>query len=117
VTDQLATGVAWLDAQRKAHMASAVTYTRGGTSLSITATAARTEYESGDEQGVRVAAEMQDWIVTAADLAGLGVPVAGDQIISGARTFEVMNLGTENCWRWTDGFSMSLRIHTKETGA
>ena len=115
MTDLLQSGVTWLDSQRKAHMASAITYTRGGTTLSITATIAKTEYESGDEQGVRVAAEMQDWIVTALDLAGLGVPVAGDLIVSGARTFEVMNLGSENCWRWTDGFSVAVRIHTKQT--
>jgi len=115
MTDMLATGVAWLDGKRKSLMSRAVVYRRGTDDLAIQATIGKTDFESGDEQGIRVTAEMRDWIITGADLGSLGVPLPGDQIVDGALVYEVMNLGTAGNWRW-DNFHVAMRIHTKEIG-
>ena len=43
-------------------------------------------------------------------------PQAGDVIVANNRKYEVMDLGGESCWRWSDPYRMTLRIHTKDIG-
>jgi len=115
MTDMLTTGITWLDTKRKAFMGKAAVYRRSGTDIAVAVTMAATAYESADES-ITVTANMQDFIISVADLATLTpvTPTAGDLIIVGAHTYEAMNLGAENCWRWTDGSHIAFRIHAKQ---
>ena len=112
--DLLRTGAAWLEAQRKAHLATDVVYTQGETSVTVAATLGRTECEVTDDAGVTVKATVMDFLVTDADL-GL-TPEPGDTITANGRTFEVIRVnGT--CWTWSDAFQITRRIHTQDVGA
>lgn len=116
----LQAGSAWLDAQRKAHMSSPVTYSRGEASVEVQATVGRTVFEIDDGAGILQKVESRDYLVLTADLVLDGeptLPQAGDRIreADGAKTFvyEVMAPGGEPVWRYSDPYRKTLRIHTK----
>lgn len=115
----LANGFAWLAGQRHDHMASAVVYSRGETTLTIQATKGRREYEVLQGGSVTVA-QSHDWIVRADDLAPLGFPVepkVGDRItetVGGLiRVYEVMRVGGGEHFRDSDPVGTDLRIHSR----
>ncbi|MGC9455752.1 MAG: head-tail joining protein [Phycisphaerae bacterium] len=121
--DLLRQGSQWLAAQRTAHAASPVTYRRPSTGsgqateLVVSATFGRTEYEVEDDYGLRVGAEVTDFLVAAADfIPTFGEPEAGDRIIADGVAYEVMALAGQGHWRWSDPYRTTLRIHTKEVG-
>ena len=123
MTDLLATGSAWLEAQRHAHLTQTVAYSRGVDSVALAATIGRTEFEDADEYGVIHRTEARDYLVLAADLVLDGaqvLPVAGDLIkeTAGEQTliYEVMSLGREPPYRYSDPYRQTLRIHTKHIG-
>lgn len=117
--NMLETAMSWFDSQRKAHMASTVTYRRGADTFEIQASAARSTFEQTDEQGV-VLRELatKDWIVSAADMLIDAVaiePRSGDRITdAGGITYQVTSVGGEPPWRWSDEFRNMMRIHTTE---
>ena len=120
MSDLLQTGEAWLEAQRRAHMAHTVTYSRGEDSVDVPATVGHTPFEQVGEYGVSHRIESRDFIVTTADLVLAEVetlPLAGDQIreTQGAVVYvhEVMSPGGEPPFRFTGPERISLRIHTK----
>jgi hypothetical protein len=87
------------------------------------ATIGKTTFELDDGYGVLVRHESRDFLVLAADLVLAGVPVIpqrGDRIeeTQGDATFvyEVSAPAKEPCWRFSDAFRKTLRIHTKEIG-
>ena len=61
--------------------------------------------------------ESRDYLILVADLAAGGItgePTPGDLIIEADdRTFEVQDIAGEPCWRWSDPYHKTLRIHTK----
>ena len=117
MADLLAQGAAWLGEQRGKHLASTVTYRRGASEADLAATFGRTRYEVEDEYGVRVGAEVTDFLVAAADFApAFGEPEAGDEITANGVVFEVMALSGQGHWRWSDPHRTTLRIHAKQTG-
>jgi len=123
VTDLLRQGTQWLEQQRAAHCSSPVTYRRPSTGSGeateavINATFGRTQYEVDDEHGLRVGAEVTDFLVAAADFAPtFGHPQAGDQIVTDGAVYEVMSLTGQGHWRWSDPHRTTMRIHTKQTG-
>ena len=70
--------------------------------------------EVSDESGLTVTGRVWDFLILA---DGLGFePEPGDVIAADGRVFEVMNLGGEGCWRWSDPYRQTFRIHTKEIG-
>ena len=95
-------------------MVSAIEYRRGLEVLNITATVGKTDYEVEDENGIKVGAEVRDFLITAADLPF--TPESGDVVVFEGRTFEVMNLTGQGCWRYSDPFHQTLRVHTRQTG-
>lgn len=112
----------WLEDQRTRHAASTVQYVRGGRSVDLPATIGKTLFEVDDGYGVLVRHESRDFLVLAANLAIDGQPIVperGDRIreSQGNATFiyEVTAPGKEPCWRYSDGFRKTLRIHTKQT--
>jgi len=114
--DLLRQGARWLEQMRTAHCASPVTYRRDGVELNVQATFGRTAFEIADEGGLTIQAQVWDFLVLADELAVLGTPQGGDAIVTGGRQYEVMDLAGEGCWRWSDPYRTSYRIHTKDIG-
>ncbi|MGC9455255.1 MAG: hypothetical protein ACP5HU_10380 [Phycisphaerae bacterium] len=115
--DLLRHGSQWLAAQLAAHAASQVTYRRADTELVLSATFGRTEYEVEDDYGLRVGAEVTDFLILAADfIPTFGEPEPGDQIISDGVAYEVMALAGQGHWRWSDPYRTTMRIHVKQVG-
>jgi len=118
VTDLLRQGSQWLGDMLKEHASSPVTYRRGETELEVNATFGRTEYEVEDDYGLRVGAEVTDFLILAADFATtFSEPEAGDQIVADGVVFEVMSLAGQGHWRWSDPHRTTMRIHAKEIGS
>ena len=113
--DLLQQGSQWLEQQRTAHCSSPVEYRRPPDARTVHATYGRTRFEVADESGLTVDAQAWDFLILADEL-GL-VPEAGDVIAANGRRYEVMNLGGEGCWRWSDPYRQTYRIHTKDIGA
>jgi len=121
MTDMLQEGMAWLAAQRKAHMSKTVTYKRGDSSVQIAATPGSTVARLPDAYGMEIRVVMRDYLITAADLVLDGQtvePEPGDQVeeIIGSKTYvhEVTSPGAdEPCWRYSDPYHNTIRVHTK----
>lgn len=114
MTDMLQDGLTWLDSQRVAHMSSQVAYRRDPDEVTVKATFGKTDVEIADESGLTIQAQVWDFLIAAEEL-GLE-PEPGDVIAANGRKYEVMNLGGEGCWRWSDPYRMTCRIHTKDIG-
>ena len=115
MTDLLRLGSQWLQQQRTAHMTSPVEFCRAGLEPKpVQATIGKTDFELADDYGATIEAHMIDFLINADDL-GLE-PQPGDVIVSDSRKYEVMNLGDEGCWRWSDPYRQTYRVHTKDIG-
>jgi hypothetical protein len=121
VADLLQQASAWLDRVRKTNLARTVTYGRGEQSVEVQATVGRTDFEAVDAYGAVERTESRDFLVLAADLvlAGTAVlPEPGDRVreVQDGKTYvyEVMAPAKEPCWKWSDPYRRTLRIHTKE---
>jgi hypothetical protein len=122
VTDLLRQGCQWLERMRTSHCSSPVTYRRAGQAdANVQATFGRTDYEVADDYGATIKAHVIDFLILGDDLGS--EPQAGDQIVADpsagagqAAVYEVMALGGEGCWRWSDPYRTTMRIHTKEIG-
>jgi len=121
----IASGVDWLETQRRAHMTRTVTYWRGAASVSVPATIGRTIFSVDKGAGFFERIEARDYLIAAADiiLGGVAVtPARGDQIVEsrGAEgplpgvtyVYEVMAPANEPHWRWSDRSHAVRRIHT-----
>jgi hypothetical protein len=124
----LGTAATWLEGKRKAFATIDVTYRRGEDSITVKATVGRTTFEQDNADGIILRNESRDYLITAADLLLDGetvLPAIGDRIeeTSGETTFiyEVLPIGSQQCWRYSDDYRLTLRIHTKllsrETGS
>jgi len=120
VADLLSKSSAWLEDQRKKHRTVDVTYRRGGDSVAVKATIGRTLFEQDDGAGVTVRVQVRDYLIDTADLVlaeQATLPAKGDrieEIDSGQKhTYEVLPLGGEQHWRYSDPYRRTLRIHTK----
>jgi len=120
MTDLLAQGAAWLEAQRHAHCTSAVAYVRGEASVDLLATIGRTIFEQSDAYGIVERTEARDFLVRAEDLVldgAVALPERGDRVREtvGAQVlvYEVMAPGNEPHYRYSDAYRWTLRIHTK----
>jgi hypothetical protein len=121
MTNLLQDGAAWLGGQLKDHAGTSITYQRGVSTVTITATATLHEYEVVDQEGFSTTVLSRDYLVHAADLVLGGAEIAprsGDLIaetIGGvACTFEVMPLGMKKEYEPVDRDGLLLRIHTKK---
>ncbi len=108
-------GGVWLERQRTAHCSSPVGYSRDGATSTVSATYGRTDATLADESGLTVVARVWDFLILADELAF--EPVAGDVITVDGRRHEVLDLPDEGCWRWSDPYRQTYRIHTKDIGA
>ena len=114
--DMLRRGSEWLEQMRTKHASSPVEYRRAGQpAVPVGATFGKTDYEVADEAGLTVGSHVWDFLVLADDLGF--EPQAGDLIAAVGRKYEVMNLGSEGCWRFSDSFRQTYRIHTRDIGS
>lgn len=120
MADLLDKGSAWLEGQRKKHRTRDVNYRRGVDSVVVKATIGRTLFEQDDGAGVIVRMQVRDYLIDTADLVLAGdetLPAKGDRIeeidAGKKHTYEVLPLGGEQHWRYSDPFRRTLRIHTK----
>ncbi len=115
--DLLRNGSQWLNHQRHDHMTSPVEYVKnrqaGLTSASLQATFGKTDYEVADDYGNTIRTHVIDFLILADHLED--EPQAGDVIVADGREYEVMDLAGEGCWRWSDPYRTTFRIHTKDT--
>ncbi len=116
--DLLRQGSQWLAGMLTQHVASPVTYRRDATELELQATFGRTEYEVEDDHGLRVGADVMDFLVAAGDFTPtFGEPQVSDEIVADGVVFEVMSLASQGHWRWSDPHRTAMRIHTKDIGS
>lgn len=121
MTDILQQGSNWLEGMRETHATRPVVYVRGTDSVEVSGTVGRTVFRIDKGYGVMERVEARDYLVLGSALALNGqtiLPNAGDRIREEAdgKTFvyEVMAPGGEPCWRWSDPYRQTLRIHTKQ---
>lgn len=119
----LETGADWFENMRVRFMTVPVTYCRDAATAEVRATIGRTVFEVSHEYGVFEKYISRDYIIAAGELLLNGEPILparGDMIreTRDGRTYvyEAMAPGNEPCWRWSDSFRRSLRIHTKQIG-
>ena len=113
--NMLAQANVWLNAQRQKHLTVPVQYRRrSGQIVEIPAALGRTLFRIEDEYGITIRTESRDFLIAASDLNV--EPERGDQIIYAGVCYEVLAPNSEPCWRWSDSFRQTLRIHTKEIG-
>ena len=112
---------AWLEDQRTKFLTQTVVYQRSSTSASVPATIGTTVFQVDDGAGALLRIESRDYLIGAADLVAGGFaipPKRGDRIreTSGTQVivYEVVAPGDEPCWRWSDAYRQTLRIHTKQ---
>jgi hypothetical protein len=112
MTDMLAKGLAWLARKQKKHVSQRVDYYRGNNCYHVDATLGQTKLDIDDGSGVRVTAHSIDFLIRAADLPIM--PDVGDRVIFMDAEYEVLELPSSGCWRWSDPYAITRRIHTKQ---
>jgi hypothetical protein len=124
MSDLLKQGLMWLSQQRTNHMASPVQYQRAGQMpVQVQATVGRTDLDITDGAGASLQTHVVDFLILASDLADLYPPRRGDVILAtgsgGDHEYEVLDLpgAGDGCWRWSDPYHTTLRIHTKDIGS
>lgn len=118
--DRMQAGQAWLAAQLNKHASQTVVYRRGELVAELQATIGESTYQQDDGAGSITRAQVRDYLIDTGLLVLDGIatlPKAGDKIIEteGQKqfTYEVMSLGSDTPWRYSDPFRLKLRIHTK----
>lgn len=94
-----------------------VTYTRGASSVDVTAVPGTTEHQSYGPEGELITSRSADWLVRASDLVldnQQTLPQRGDTITADGRTWIVLPVGDDRCYRFSDQFRVRLRIYTIE---
>jgi len=122
MTDLLQKASDWLENQRTRHAATTVQYVRGSRSVEVLASIGKTTFEVDDGYGILVRHESRDFLILAADLVLDDQPILpqrGDRIreTQGGQVFvyEVTAPGKEPCWRYSDSYRKTLRIHTQQS--
>ena len=121
MADLLQKASAWLEDQRTKFLTQSVVFQRGLNTVELPATIGTTVFQIDDGAGALLRIESRDYLISASDLVLAGnaiLPKRGDRIheTSGTQTFvyEVVGPGDEPCWRWSDAYRQTLRIHTKQ---
>jgi hypothetical protein len=109
--------MSWLKRQLRDHASVLVTYRRGNTSVAVRATLGTSLLRVQDGHGqTKVERVDRDFIIAKEDLILNGQPTEpedGDKIDLGSVCYEVMPIGGDPAWRYTDPYENQYRIHTK----
>ena len=121
MADLLQKASAWLEGQRTKFLTLPVVYQRGADTVEVPATIGATVFQIDDGAGSLLRIESRDYLIRAVDLVLGGnaiLPKRGDRIREASGTqvivYEVVGPGDEPCWRWSDAYRQTLRIHTKQ---
>lgn len=126
MSDMLADGAQWLEANRDMHMSQDVSYTRGVETIIVRATIGKTIFENPELIGGgnsfnglnrSIPFEAKDFLMRVEDLILGGVlvePAIGDKIAVGGVTYDVMPMLGYPHFRYSDPNRATFRIHTKE---
>jgi len=121
VPDLLQTGLSWLAGQLHEHASRPVIYERGTNSVVVQATPGKTEFEQTDAQGFKTVSEVRDWLIPTTELVlanVLTLPERGDRIRETegdvVHVYEVVPVGGEPPYRFTDPYRTLLRVHVRE---
>jgi len=113
-------GQAWLADKLNKHAARIVAYQRGNQQADVIATIGKSSYQQDSGDGMLTRAQVRDYLIDTVQLViddQLVLPRSGDRILEsdGSKTFvyEVMALGDQPAWRYSDVFRLKFRIHTK----
>ena len=109
----------WMDGQRRSHCTDTIAYTRGTDTVELAGTLGRSQHEIDDGNGALIRVDSVDWIFTSADLLPtFNEPAVGDRITEATgEVWMVTTFGVDPCWRYTDDFRHSLRVHTRRVEA
>jgi hypothetical protein len=114
--------VEWLS-EKLADRAVTVSYSRGETSITVSASIGASRYEQTDEAGFVTESAATDFIVAAVELligpgGAAGEPRLGDRISVAeagvTRLYEVLELPGQGCWRRADPHGVLLRVHARQ---
>jgi len=121
LNDFLQNGLSWLSQQLTTHTSRTVIYRRDALSAEVRATIGRSLYDQDNGEGIVTRSQVRDYLIDTSELLNSVIgtlPRRGDQIIETENncqvTFEVMSLGGEPPWRYSDPFRLKLRIHTRQ---
>jgi hypothetical protein len=114
MADLINQGLAWLKGQRELHMSASIEYRKGASIFLVSATVGKSTFNLNDSVGAQIVIKTRDFIV-GADILQIE-PEAGDKIESNGEVFEVVCPGGEPCWRWSDAYNRTKRIHTQFIG-
>lgn len=114
-------GVSWLAEQFATHESVEVTYRRGGEIVVLDATLGGQLLRTTDGRGnTRMERADRDFIFNVADLILYGNPATperGDRIEATignvTERYEVLPIGNEPAWRYSDAHKTRIRVHTK----
>ena len=111
----LQNGLDWLERQRQQYLSVPIVYRyQDGTELQLQATIGKTIFRLDNGYGMATRIESKDFLITADAIAIL--PERGDEIIHENCRYEVLSPGDEPCFRYSDPYRKTLRIHTKFSG-
>lgn len=123
----LSDAVEWLGDMIQDYASQRIRYESDGQMFETNATIGKAEYQVSDGYGGVINKWTdRDFIFPAGDMVLLGVqtlPKEGDEIHEldsrglTARSFEVMPIPNEQCYRFCDQYGKTLRVHTKKTVA
>lgn len=123
MTNFLESANRWLSGQIDQHLSSSVVYKRGSLAVPVNASKGRTTFEIQDSNGILIAVESRDFLITADNLVLDGIrsiPEVGDRIVETRdgvfEAYEVSNFGLEQPYRYCDPHRIKLRIHTRYVG-
>lgn len=115
--DLISKGMAWFEKQRRKHLAREIVYTRKGVEYRLTATTARTIFETIGPTGVPEHVTLMDFIISKEELSEVNFPPKkGDRISYNDETYEVMAIPGQGEYQYTDADRRAVRIHTKQVG-
>ena len=120
MSDLLKAGQKWLAEKLTKHASREITYRRGEVESTVTATIGKTMADQDTGDGLVLRMEIRDYLIDTGDLKLDGqptLPERGDLIIENDDgknfTYEVLPIGNQRAWRYSDPFRLKLRIHTK----
>lgn len=113
-------GAAMVRRKLNKHASHAITYSDGD-SLSIVVVGAIgvVEVASSDNEGFVIRSRMRDFLIDVAYMVDGGstlVPQAGFYLIDRGERYQIVPIGDEPCWRWSDRDHLRYRIHTQYVG-
>jgi hypothetical protein len=106
---------AWLARTHAQSVSDSVIYSRGSTSVRVSAGIGSSNFQFTDSEGFVDHVKTRDFLIRPSELKLDYVPIdpkPGDRIVTDCGdTYEVMAVNGEPCWRWSDPFQSRFRIH------